>query len=303
MSIQVHSDGRFANAPTVLRPLAWFTASLIVALALLGVGTLRPELQLGVASSIFARTAIYVATLTGLWLSLGLVDSAPAERLRHWLVVALPVTLWLAAIYWLALTDAFRPRPAGWLPTPIAIFMPMLIGLPLLLRSNFIGAMLDRMPGWWLIAIQAYRVLGATFLVGWVRGDLSILFAVPAGIGDVSVGLLAIPSLSARNRMEERVQIWDCLEPPWPAGLHDRHRHRNFDNSADHRSRSIECRVGCFPRGDDPCLRSAELDPAARTVAAPVAPQAEGYSSMTCAHSKIRRHQEASSCHSVVSKH
>jgi hypothetical protein len=48
----------------------------------------------------------------------------------------------------------------------------MLIGLPLGLRSKFIGAVLDRMPNWWLIAIQAYRVLG----------DLSSLFALPAGI-------------------------------------------------------------------------------------------------------------------------
>jgi len=62
--------------------------------------------------------------------------------------------------------------------------------LPLLLRSKFIGVVLDRMPNWWLIAIQAYRVLGVTFLIGWARATV---FALPAGIGDVSVGLVAIP--------------------------------------------------------------------------------------------------------------
>jgi hypothetical protein len=193
MSIPTHTEVGSANPQTLLRPAAWFAASLVVALALLGAGAIRPDLQLGATSGVFARTAVYLAMLTGFWLGLRMTDQVHATRLRHWLLVAIPVTLWLAVIYWLALTGAFRQRPAGRLPTPVAIFTPMIIGLPLLLRSRIIGAVLDRMPDWWLVAIQAYRVLGATFLIGWARGDQSSLFALPAGIGDVTVGLLAVP--------------------------------------------------------------------------------------------------------------
>jgi hypothetical protein len=215
MSIQARNDSQSANSPILLRPSAMFAASLIVAVAVLGLGAARPDLQLGAASGVFARTAVYVAVLTGLWLGLGMTDQFAARRLRYWLLVAIAVTLWLAIIYWLALTGAFRPRPAGWLPTPVAIFTPMIIGLPLLLRSKFIGAVLDQIPAWWLVAIQAYRVLGATFLIGWARGDLSSLFALLAGIGDVTVGILAVPitfllTRAGRNSLKLAVG-WNLL--------------------------------------------------------------------------------------------
>jgi len=41
--------------------------------------------------------------------------------------------------------------------------------------------------------LQVYRVLGAVFLVRWASGALPGAFALPAGGGDVLVGLLALP--------------------------------------------------------------------------------------------------------------
>jgi hypothetical protein len=52
---------------------------------------------------------------------------------------------------------------------------------------------LDATPASWLIGLQVYRVLGGIFLVGWARGVTPALFALPAGIGDVTTGLLALP--------------------------------------------------------------------------------------------------------------
>jgi hypothetical protein len=52
---------------------------------------------------------------------------------------------------------------------------------------------LDAMPSTWLVALQLYRVFGAIFLVGWMRGAAPGAFALPAGIGDVITGLLAVP--------------------------------------------------------------------------------------------------------------
>ena len=49
------------------------------------------------------------------------------------------------------------------------------------------------MPASWLIGLQVYRVIGGLFLAGWARGVVPGVFALPAGIGDVVTGLLALP--------------------------------------------------------------------------------------------------------------
>jgi hypothetical protein len=70
----------------------------------------------------------------------------------------------------------------------------VLIGLPFLLRSQRVGAILDAIPSSWLVGLQVYRVFGGIFLVAWSRGGISGTFALPAGSGDVLVGLLALPA-------------------------------------------------------------------------------------------------------------
>ena len=55
------------------------------------------------------------------------------------------------------------------------------------------GQVLDAMPASWLIALQLYRVFGGAFLVGWARNVIPGVFALPAGIGDMITGLLALP--------------------------------------------------------------------------------------------------------------
>ena len=76
---------------------------------------------------------------------------------------------------------------------PIAIFLPVLLALPLLLSSKRIGALLDATPAAWLIALEVYCIFGGIFLVAWSRGGIAGVFALPAGIGDVLVGVLALP--------------------------------------------------------------------------------------------------------------
>jgi hypothetical protein len=44
----------------------------------------------------------------------------------------------------------------------------------------------------WIVAAQVYRVGGGMFLVLWADGRLPWQFALPAGIGDVTTGCLAV---------------------------------------------------------------------------------------------------------------
>ena len=47
------------------------------------------------------------------------------------------------------------------------------------------------MPQHWLIGVQLYRALGVIFLILYAAGKLPGLFAWPAGLGDVLVGVLS----------------------------------------------------------------------------------------------------------------
>ena len=159
----------------------------------LGLNLAVPELQATGIPSVVIRLLIHTTMLTGLWLGLARTDFDAGVRVKVWLAVAIPFTAWLAVVWWLAIDGAFRPRP-GVPALPVAIFLPVLLGLPLLLRSARIGAVLDATPASWLVGLQVYRVFGGIFLVAWSRGGISGTFALPAGTGDVLVGLLALPA-------------------------------------------------------------------------------------------------------------
>jgi hypothetical protein len=70
------------------------------------------------------------------------------------------------------------------------IFVPVAIGLVWLWRSETAMRLIDAIPQSWLVGIQFYRALGLIFLLLNAQGSLP-LFAMPAGSGDVAVGLLA----------------------------------------------------------------------------------------------------------------
>jgi hypothetical protein len=173
-----------------------------------------PDMQATGIPSVVVRLVIHGAILTGLWLGIARAGFDPAARIRLWLAIALPFTAWLTLVWWLAVDGAFRPRP-GVPALPLAIFLPVLIGLPLLLRSRRVGAILDAIPASWLVALQVYRVFGGIFLVAWSRGGISGTFALPAGSGDVLVGLLALPAayllFAGAPRARSAAIAWNVL--------------------------------------------------------------------------------------------
>jgi hypothetical protein len=71
------------------------------------------------------------------------------------------------------------------------IALPILIGGLLLWRSDSVARVIDAVPQQWLIGVQLYRALGVIFLILYVAGKLPALFAWPAGVGDIAIGLLA----------------------------------------------------------------------------------------------------------------
>jgi hypothetical protein len=144
---------------------------------------------------VVTRVVIHATILIGLWLALSRTDFSSAIRVVVWLVIAIPFTLWLAVIWRLAINGTFRPILGSTRvpPLPIAIFAPVVVGLVLLMRSKRIAAVLDAAPPSWLVGVQVYRIFGGIFLISWARGSIPGVFALPAAISDVLVGVLALP--------------------------------------------------------------------------------------------------------------
>jgi hypothetical protein len=135
----------------------------------------------------------------GLWLGLASTNLTPDQRRTTWLMVMIPYMLWFAAAWSAAINGVFRvsaaPSLVPWLP--LAIFLPVIIGAPLLLLSKRIGQVLDAIPATWLVALQVYRVFGGWALAAWLHGTLPGAFALPAGIGDVLTGMFAVSTAIA----------------------------------------------------------------------------------------------------------
>ncbi len=137
-----------------------------------------------------------------------------------------PAVLWLggaavAAWFGLALVlarqGAFETTAQTTMPPAIApaIVIPIVLGCALLALASVRRA-IGRLPLHWLVGVQLYRVGGGLFLIAWLQGDLPAEFALPAGIGDVLVGIAAplIAISLARDGVQRawpRVVAWSTL--------------------------------------------------------------------------------------------
>lgn len=184
----------------VPRP-AWRSLIWIVTLTLLWTLLIcwQPSISAGGVPTTAVRLMTYALIAVGLWLGLESADLTPAQRRTTWLAVMIPYTLWFAIAWSAAIDDVFGAvaAPLTVPLLPLAIFLPVVIGAPLLLLSKRVGQALDAMPVTWLVALQLYRVFGSVFLAAGLRGTLPGVFAVPAGIGDVLTGLFAVPAAIA----------------------------------------------------------------------------------------------------------
>ena len=90
-------------------------------------------------------------------------------------------------MFWVCIADI--PRRLG---LPGNLIIPTVWVLPSLILFLRRDWFLDR---WlcqkWLIGLQLFRVIGGVFLIEMVRGNIPGVFAYPAGVGDLTVALVA----------------------------------------------------------------------------------------------------------------
>ena len=134
---------------------------------------------------------IIAAVLASLRVAVTRAGWEEAQRIATLRTAAVVLSLWFVAALALSSADVFR-AVADRAPTiEFGIFLPVAIGLVWLWRSDAAIRLIDAIPQSWLVGIQFYRVLGVIFLLLNAQGSLPSLFALPAGSGDVTVGLLA----------------------------------------------------------------------------------------------------------------
>jgi hypothetical protein len=130
-----------------------------------------------------------------------------------------PLTLglfaWLAVAFGLGLGGAYHVAPNSIPTIEFGISLPILLGVGLYLTVPAVRDLVMRLPHGWLIGLQFYRAGGAIFIVLWSLGLLPGVFGLPAGIGDILIGVTApiVAFVYLRSGRKARVTVlaWNLL--------------------------------------------------------------------------------------------
>ncbi|MEM7378567.1 MAG: hypothetical protein AAF460_13810 [Pseudomonadota bacterium] len=104
--------------------------------------------------------------------------------------------VWGAVMTWVCLAQVPQAfGPAGALIVPLCWLAPSV----LLWRCQD-WVLADPLSQRWLVGLQVWRVIGGVFLIEHGRENIPAVFAFPAGIGDLAVGVLALAVLLLYRR-------------------------------------------------------------------------------------------------------
>jgi hypothetical protein len=139
-------------------------------------------------------TDIVVAASLGLvvLLLLGLAYAARAERNRNVLLVGGAVAVaWFVATFALVKSGAYASDPQTTFPAiGLAIAVPTILG-GCAIALDPVRRAIGQIGLPWLVGVQFYRVVGGIFLIAYFQDDIPGEFAIPAGVGDMLVGITA----------------------------------------------------------------------------------------------------------------
>lgn len=156
-----------------------------------------------------------VAILYGLNRALTEAPWPAPERRRTFAISAAVLLGWLAVALGLGGSGFYHVTSNGIPTVQYGLFLPIIIGVALLWRSELARRILDVVPQSWIVVVQLYRALGVVFLILYAGGQLPALFAWPAGVGDIAVGLsapfVALAYARAPHENSGAVRAWNLL--------------------------------------------------------------------------------------------
>ena len=151
------------------------------------------------------RPLVAAIALGLIWMGAARMPASAKSRYATAGVLSAVLIGWVAvAQYFGAANTYFATADTAEAGVPTILFgllIPLAVAAIALWRSESIARLVSAIPLHWLVAAQVYRVAGGIFLVLWADGRLPWQFALPAGIGDVATGIVAVivAALLARN--------------------------------------------------------------------------------------------------------
>ena len=133
----------------------------------------------------------FAAVLFGLHRALKVAKWPARERTQAFWSGAVLLAVWLFAALLLSWFGFFRGTPSRIPTIQYGLLIPIVVGVALFWQWPPLRRVVDAVPQQWIVSVQFYRALGLIFLVLYAQGRLPGVFAWPAGVNDVIVGLLA----------------------------------------------------------------------------------------------------------------
>jgi hypothetical protein len=165
---------------------------------------------------VFAGTAATViAILYGLHRALVRANWPEAERAKTFRIATAVLLGWLALSIAMAARGVYQVGSTEIPTIQYAILLPIVVGALLIWRSEVVYRIIAAVPQPWLVGVQVYRALGVIFLILYAMDKLPALFAWPAGIGDIAIGLaapfVAVAYGRAPRNAASLVRTWNGL--------------------------------------------------------------------------------------------
>ena len=141
------------------------------------------------------RPLVMTIELGLIWLGAARMPTSAKSRYTTAGVLSVAFIGWEAVARYLGAANTYLATIENPPAVPTILFgllIPLAVAAIALWRSESIARLVSAIPLHWLVAAQVYRVGGGIFLALWADGRLPWQFALPAGIGDVTTGVVAV---------------------------------------------------------------------------------------------------------------
>jgi hypothetical protein len=141
---------------------------------------------------VLSGTLGVLAALTfGVHKALKLAGWPVGDRQQAVWKIAVLLGAWFVAALLPSWFGLYRTASSGTPTIQYGLLIPIIAGLVSFQRSSMLRRVVEAVPQRWIVSVQLYRAEGLIFLVLYAAGHLPGVFAWPAGVGDILVGLLA----------------------------------------------------------------------------------------------------------------
>jgi hypothetical protein len=139
------------------------------------------------------RPLVAVIALGLIWMGVVRMQAPAWSRYTTAGVLSVALIAWVVVAQYLGSEDAYFATTETAVPTVLfGLLIPLSAAAVGLWRSGSVASLVSAIPLPWLVAAQIFRVGGGIFLMLWADGRLPWQFALPAGIGDVTTGVVAV---------------------------------------------------------------------------------------------------------------